>query len=249
MTKKRNPLVSVVIPTINEENYLPRCLDSFKKQTYKNYEIIISDGGSTDNTLKIAKKYNAKVTIYKKSNVTMARQVGVDHARGEIIAGADADTFYPPDHLARIVENFSKNKELIALGGEAIFEKDPLWWYLYWKCFNFLEKWIYKLTGFVVYIPALNLSFRRDAFKRIGGYTTYLASGGDELDIVRRLKKVGKAMYNPELIVYPSSRRVRENFWEVIFVHTIRDYILSYVFGRLFKKPVFQLAPVREKNL
>ena len=55
------PKISVVIPTLNEEKYLPFCLESLTKQTFKEFEIIIADGNSTDKTQEIAHKYTKKV--------------------------------------------------------------------------------------------------------------------------------------------------------------------------------------------
>ena len=54
-------MLSIIIPTLNEEKYLPLLLESIKKQNFSDYEIILADAGSTDKTLEIAKKYNCKI--------------------------------------------------------------------------------------------------------------------------------------------------------------------------------------------
>jgi glycosyltransferase involved in cell wall biosynthesis len=56
-----NPNVSIIIPMRNESRYIARCLDSLNNQTYKDFEIILIDDGSTDNTIEIASKYDAKI--------------------------------------------------------------------------------------------------------------------------------------------------------------------------------------------
>lgn len=54
-------MISIIIPTWNEENYLPKLLECIKKQTYRDYEVIVADANSTDNTKAIAKKYDCKI--------------------------------------------------------------------------------------------------------------------------------------------------------------------------------------------
>ena len=57
------PKISIVIPSLNEEKFLPILLESITKQTFKDFEVIIADAGSKDNTVEIAKKFGAKVVI------------------------------------------------------------------------------------------------------------------------------------------------------------------------------------------
>lgn len=84
--------VSVIIPALNEEKYLPRCLESLSHQSRKeHFEIIVVDGGSIDRTAEIAEEYAHKV-IVKPSPVGVARNLGAKHAEGKILAFIDADT-------------------------------------------------------------------------------------------------------------------------------------------------------------
>jgi len=239
------PFISVVIPTINEEKYLRRPLESLSKQTYKNFEIIVADGNSVDNTVKIARQYGAKTIICPNSTVTIARQKGAELAKGEIIVGADADTSYPPDHLARIISDFEKDKNIVAVGGGGIFESKPWWVFWFWKIMYAIYGRIYKLFKIAVYIPAFNLSYKKDVFKKIGGYNTYLDFGGDELDILARLKKTGKVYFDTELICYPSSRRAKEGFWKLIIKHTLIDYYLAYILSSIFHRTIIKGKAVR----
>ena len=75
--------ISVVIPTYNEAKYLPTALESFKNQTFKDYELIIADGKSSDDTEKIARKYTSNFITVKNSNVVKARDAGLKAAKGE----------------------------------------------------------------------------------------------------------------------------------------------------------------------
>jgi glycosyltransferase involved in cell wall biosynthesis len=112
--------VSVVIPAYNEENLLPLCLESLKKQTVAPFEIIVVDNNSKDNTADAAGRFGVKVIKESRQGISFARSRGFDEAKGDIIARCDADTILPSDWIGRIVENFS-NKDIIALTGPCFF--------------------------------------------------------------------------------------------------------------------------------
>ncbi|RLE41359.1 hypothetical protein DRJ19_06075 [Candidatus Woesearchaeota archaeon] len=88
------PKVSFIIPTLNSGRTLEKCLESIFKQEYPNIEVIIIDGGSVDNTVKIAKKYNTKI-LRVRGPLGVARQVGVVNSSGELIANWDSDVYIP----------------------------------------------------------------------------------------------------------------------------------------------------------
>ena len=96
--------VSVIVIAYNAEKYIKRCMDSLLTQTFRNFEIVAVNDGSTDNTLKILEKYAAqdnRVKIISKPNggVASARQAGIDAAIGEYTIHADSDDFVEPDML------------------------------------------------------------------------------------------------------------------------------------------------------
>lgn len=245
MPEKKPPFISVVIPALNEEKYLPRCLTSLTNQSFKHFEVIVSDGGSKDKTVAIAKKFGAKVVVAPGSTVTYARQKGIEKAKGEIIVGADADCKYPANHLGKIASWFKKDKDTIAVGGGGIFEPQPWWMHWGWKVMYYLLDKLYKLTKIAFYIPAFNLSFKKEVFETIGGYNTHLDFGGDELDILERLKKAGKIVFDIDLKSYPSSRRGTVGFFKLFFKHWLIDYYLGYWLAKIFKKPLIRGKPVR----
>ena len=117
MSDDFSPFISVVIPTLQEGKYLRRCLESLAKQSYACYETIVVDGGSTDETLDIAREFGATIVPAPDSTMVIARQLGAELAHGAIIVGADADTYYPEDHLARVVANFERDARIVAVGG------------------------------------------------------------------------------------------------------------------------------------
>lgn len=88
--KIKEPLVSIAIPTLNSKKTLERTLQSIKKQTYKNYEIIVIDNESIDSTLKIAKKYTKKIFV-NKGKLLGSRYIGVQKSKGELHVLLDSD--------------------------------------------------------------------------------------------------------------------------------------------------------------
>ena len=89
MKQNKKELVSVVIRTLNEEKHLPELLESIRKQSsdYFDFEIVIVDSGSTDNTLEIAKSYSARITFIKKENFSFGRSlnIGCEFANGKYL--------------------------------------------------------------------------------------------------------------------------------------------------------------------
>jgi len=100
----RLPELSIIIPALNEEKYLPKLLSSIKKQTYKNYEIIVADAGSKDSTIKIAKKYGCK--IVEGGMPSIGRNAGAKVAKGHLLLFLDADVILPKDFLKKAIKEF-----------------------------------------------------------------------------------------------------------------------------------------------
>ncbi len=102
--------VSVIIPAYNSENYIARCLDSLIEQDEKNFEVIVVNDGSKDNTCKIIEEYASKdsrIILINKDNggVSSARNVGLDNAKGEYIFFVDSDDYVPSDALSDAVKS------------------------------------------------------------------------------------------------------------------------------------------------
>ena len=104
---------------------------------------------------------------------------------------------------------------------------------------------IAKTTGIVIYAPALNLAYKKDAFLAIGGYNIKLDFGGDELDVLARLKKVGKIDYVKKLLPLTSGRRYNVGFLVFLFKHMLYYYWLSYVWAKIFGTTPIRAKPVR----
>lgn len=108
-----NPLISVIIPVYNIEQYLPKCLDSVLAQTYKNFEIIAIDDGSKDDSAKILREYSTadcrvKPVLKENGGVSSARNLGIDVSCGEYIYFLDGDDWIEPYTLERLLDSDGK---------------------------------------------------------------------------------------------------------------------------------------------
>ena len=114
------PLISVIIPVYNVEEYLPRCVDSILAQTYQNMEIILVDDGSPDNCPAICDRYarkDSRIVALHKTNggPSSARNMGLDHAHGKFISFVDSDDYVSPLFLERLYQRISSDKTDIAV--------------------------------------------------------------------------------------------------------------------------------------
>lgn len=121
--KNNSPKISIVVPVLNNEQFLPETLDSLVNQTYKNFEVIIQDGKSTDNTLKIAKNYvkrfpkTFRLYSEKDNGQYDAINKGFKKATGAIFAFLNSDDLYNKHTLHLIKEAYLKNKDALWFAG------------------------------------------------------------------------------------------------------------------------------------
>ncbi|MEW6125985.1 MAG: glycosyltransferase [Acidobacteriota bacterium] len=108
---REHPLVSVIIPTYNNARFLSECLDSILHQTYGNFEILLVDDGSTDDTEAVIQPYLESLRYFRKANggPSSARNLALTQARGEFIAFQDADDIWVKDKLELQVDYLRQN--------------------------------------------------------------------------------------------------------------------------------------------
>lgn len=223
----KKPLVSIIIPSLNEERYIGRTLDSIEKQSYKNYEVIVVDGNSKDRTRDIAKRYGCKVIIEKRRGIGLARNVGARIAKGEILLFLDADTELRKNFLEIIVKRMKNSNVVCACG--------------YIKARgSFLERFIYSATSEIANFLSLIkwphfygtcLACKRQAFESVNGFDESLTTCED-LDLTRRLSKIGKCIFVRSAIAYSSPRRIRKTGAIRICIF----HIINFFRYKLFRK-------------
>lgn len=235
------PRFSVVIPAYNEEHYLMACLKSLIKQDIAGgFEVIVVDNNSTDRTASIARDAGATVVFQPERGVCQARQLGTEIASGAIVVSADADTVYPEDWLSSIARWFDEHPADIAVGGPCFFSDGPGWGLRLQRMLFGAVAFVHRLGGPVLYITATNFAFRRDLFP---GYDLRLTQGGDELDLLRRLRRRGRVAFDPGNPATTSARRMEKGMAYNFAVSFFYYYILGYAVNRLFGRPVLAMAP------
>lgn len=116
-----NKLVSIIVPVYNCEKFLDRCINSLCDQSYKDYEIILVNDGSKDNSLQKCKNFalkNDKIKVFDKQNggVSSARNYGLDNANGEYVCFIDADDFVDKDYLTKLISKTKEKTDMIFCG-------------------------------------------------------------------------------------------------------------------------------------
>lgn len=214
----REPKVSVVIPALNEERELGDCLESLSRQTFPEFEVIVVDNGSTDATISIAEKWGARVLFEPKRGPGYARETGFRAAKAGIIASTAADTILPPDWIAQIWTAFNGKPELIAVFGpiraKPFSVSDPLTKAL----LPVLEMGaaIGQRMAFRAKAPLFsgaNFAVRKEAFLAVNGFrspqTGQIYPSSEDILLGLKLRRIGRVLYLPNLVVWTSARKVR----------------------------------------
>ncbi len=251
-------MISIIIPALNEEKLLPDCLRSLRNQDYEGeYEIILVDNGSTDDTANVARSFGVKVILCPdKKSVFHARQTGADAACGDIIAQADADTVYPGHWLKTIADQFAAHPEAVAISGR-FFYRDT---FSLAKIEYFLRHYINMITvalfGRPLVISGATFAFRRRAFLSVNGYKG-LSYSPDQYSISGRLSKLGKVLYDKNLYVFTSARSVQKpaikiimdvlahlNRWGIHFSKTCLSVLRHSMTKTRARRALTRLAPL-----
>lgn len=227
--------ISVVIPALNEEKFLPACLDSLARQHFTGaFEVIVVDNNSDDHTADIARNNGARVVTEYRKGICFARERGTRAAKGKMIISTDADCVFPQNWLAQYQRVFSERAGLVAACGPYEFTPIPKWGRTYSRLLFKAVHYFYNRNGKIVYVGASNFAFRKETWLRIGGYNTKLAQGGDEYDLLKRIRPFGGVAYIHKNTVVTSSRRLKRGLLYSVFITLFCYYILDYIIATFF---------------
>lgn len=159
--------ISVVIPAYNAQSTIEACLISLKNQTFKDFEIVVVDDGSSDNTADIASQYARVVKPGVNKGEGAARNAGAKALSGEILAFTDADVVVPPGWLERIVKDMEQQKARCVGGGYSGSIGAS-----FMECFEFQELAFRRrnMPEFVSTIVSNNFACDREVFFECGGF-------------------------------------------------------------------------------
>jgi hypothetical protein len=201
--------ISIIIPTLNEEKYLSKCLSSLTKQMWSGrFEIIVVDGGSTDHTAQIAKKYADEVTFEPGRPVGAARNRGARIARGEILAFIDADTVASRYWLEAISQAFLKKRASVGLTGPTLPYDGRLFDSITYRLWTIYLQRILLNLG-MPHVIGFNCAYRRKQFLLAGGFDEINVMSED-IALARKIRKYGKITFERQMYAVTSARRFKK---------------------------------------
>jgi len=227
----KKPLISVIIPTLNEGKYIESTLKSIINQDYKGkYEIIVADGMSRDKTVRIARKFADKVIKVKQKGVSAGRNEGAKIAKGEILLFLDADTMLLFNSLTEINKSF-RTKKVVGVACPVLpISPEAKDFALYWSFNQFMKESI-KLKK--PQIPGIFCAYRKKEFEKVGGFNEDLDTLED-FDLSERISKEGKIVLTQSTLALTSHRRIKK--WGRM--KSIRKYLKLY-FNYIVRKKTF----------
>jgi len=221
MSKQRKPLVSIIIPALNEEEYIGKTLKNVKEQDYDNLEVIVVDNGSEDRTKEIARKYADKIVVERKRGIARARNAGARFASGDILLFLDADTLLEPEAVREIAKAF---RERCVVCVSLFLDCQGKWKYKLLYNLYSICTWLLSLIGYSRF-PGGCLAVRRDVFLRIGGFDEGLYFYEDS-DFCERVSKLGRCRFLRKVHAYTSPRKF-EKFGLLRFaLFLIKTYLI-----------------------
>ncbi len=227
-----HPFFSVVIPLYNKQNYVQNTVQSVLDQTYENFELIIVNDGSTDNSLEVVKKIKSdkiKIVEQKNQGVSVARNTGISNASGKYIALLDADDYWYPHHLIELkkVIQLHPHAGIFCMGYEILIDGNKL------EKANYNLKEPNKIQLIDDYFNASIINpviwtsasaFSKEKFKEIGRFDKKLRTAQD-LDFFVRAALKFKVSFNPQITM--RYHQTSENNLAQSFYNEDRAYFIN----------------------
>jgi len=234
------PKMSIIIPILQEEKLLSSVMQNYRRSVLKKYfaELIVSDGGSTDRSVEIAQKFAHKVIVHqdtRRQTIAEGRNRGAEMARGDLFVFINGDTI-PSDiekFLSYIFDWYLNSKDEIALAIKVRgFPEEENWKD---KLFYFFH------NNFVRFLNFIGIGMgrgecqvvRKEAFWKVGGYNPNIIAGED-FDLYRRLRRIGKIRFVDEICVYESPRRYRKYGYLRILFHWLLNGLSVMLFNKSY---------------
>lgn len=203
-------MVSVVIPTYNEEAYLQETLAALRPQLGPGDEAIVVDSYSRDATVAIAESHGARVVQTPRAGIGAAKSVGIRESRSPVVAFLDADGVPDPDWVDRIRAHFER-PDVLAVAGLGLYRSpDPRRQGAY-NAFARTVWWL-GVAGYAAFqtpwLPVNNCAFRKEAIAAKGAFRSVVC---EDLDFAMRARGLPGVRYDLGLRVHLSDRRFRSN--------------------------------------
>ncbi len=225
-------MISIIIPTLNEEKYLPKLFENIKKQNLKDYEIIVADADSKDKTRQIAKKFKCKVV--KGGSPPQGRNNGAKKAKGKFLFFIDADSLLSKNFFNRSLKQIKKRD--LSLGSCKTYPLSTnLIDKIYFGLFNF---WIMATQYFYPNASGSCIFCSKEIHNKIKGFDEKIKLSED-MDYVKRASKYGKFGLLKNAKAYTSVRRFevegRFKLGLKLFLSAIYRLIFGEIRSDIFK--------------
>ncbi len=132
------PLISIIIPTFNEEKNIKKCIDSLLEHSYPNQEIIVVDDGSKDSTVELLKNLSVKLLTQQHLGPAKARNKAAGEAKGDILVFVDADMTFDKDFITDLVTPIIEEKYRGTFSKEEYISN---WENVWSRCWNYNQNW------------------------------------------------------------------------------------------------------------
>ncbi len=222
-------MISIVIPTYNEEDFLPRLLESIEAQDFKDYEVIVADNHSMDDTAEIALKYGARVV--EGGLPAVARNRGASVARGEYFLFLDADTFLPDGFLKGVFERFEEDYIDICIPALKPIDSKKA---IYRTLFDFANTYFRLMEYIKPQGGGACIFVTKRMHKRIGGFNEKLVTSEDH-DYINRASKIGRFRVYSDIFIYVSVRRFEKEGLNTYIQKIVKSAFVFFFTGKTSK--------------
>lgn len=200
----KEDLVSIIVTTLNEENYIESCLKSLKEQTYRKNEIIVVDSNSQDKTLDIAKKYADRI-IVENCIMPKGRNLGAREAKGNILLFVDADVILSKDWVEKVLP-YLYQEDIVAVYGDLLPNEKKIKSKIVYHFQDFCNSFARNIKMPIFSKLGTAVAIKRKVFEEVDGYPEDKASCED-VALSLKLKNYGKIKFLREAKGYVSTRR------------------------------------------
>jgi O-antigen biosynthesis protein len=203
----QTPFVSVIVCSYNGAPTLAACLESLSRINYPDYEVILVDDGSTDNTREIAERFPHVHYIHQTNHgLSHARNTGAGAAKGDVFAYTDSDCMADVDWLYYLVGTLTSG-EYAGVGGPNVSPPAQNWIQACVAAAPGGPSHVLLTDTVAEHIPGCNMAFYRWAFENIGGFDPEYHKAGDDVDFCWRLQQAGCVIgFSPTAIVWHHRR-------------------------------------------
>lgn len=181
--------VSVVVPTYNEEKYLPLMLQSLIPQLKAGDEVIIVDNASTDRTLEIASAYGCRIFVWKGSSIGQARDFGVSQAGNEVVLQCDADLVFSENFFNKLKKHYEAHPEVVGVTGGWRDAKGRI-----------LGNFTCAVLENLLHYADCLVSYRREVYYRTSGHPN--TGFGEQILLWNQMSRLGPTIYDASMTVH-----------------------------------------------